>query len=287
MAIMAAAMLLVPLLDALAKLLTATLSPGQIGLGRFAVQTVVLGAVVLVRRRGLRSRPVPLHLLGGALLAGALVLLIWALAHLPLANAIAIFFVEPLILTLLSALVLGERVGPRRLLGCAAGFVGALVVIRPNWAAFGWASVLPLAAALCFAGYLTVTRHLAVTADRLEMLLWMGGGGTVVLVALTLLGHAADVALLALAWPDRHESTLLVGIGVLSAATHLMVAHAFGRAPASILAPFQYLEIISATALGVLLFGDFPDALTWIGTAVIVGSGLYVFHRERRLARAR
>jgi len=87
-------------------------------------------------------------------------------------------------------------------------------------------------------------------------------------------------------WPTARDWTLLAALGLLSAVAHVLIALAFSLAPAGILAPFQYVEIISATLLGFVLFGDFPDALTWLGTALIIGSGLYVFVRERRLSRA-
>ncbi|MEF8834248.1 MAG: EamA family transporter, partial [Halofilum sp. (in: g-proteobacteria)] len=141
MALMAVAMLLVPGLDAIAKTLTATLAPAQIAWGRFLFQTLAILPVLWFSGRRIRtSRPL-LHGARGLLLASALLLIIWAFQYLPLANAIAIFFVEPLILTLLSAAFLGERIGPRRLAAVAVGLIGALIVIRPNWTLFGWTAV--------------------------------------------------------------------------------------------------------------------------------------------------
>ena len=198
-----------------------------------------------------------------------------------MANAIAIFFVEPLVLTLFSAWFLGERVGRRRLAAVVVGFMGALVVIRPNWAAFGWPALLPLGTAVCFAGYLTLTRRSAVAEEPLAMQLWAGIFAALALSVAVLAGEGFAIAVLDPAWPDAREWALLVGLGLVSAVGHVIIAFAFRHAPAGILAPFQYLEIISATILGFLLFGDFPDTLTWAGTAVIVGSGLYVFLLER------
>ena len=286
MGLMAAAMLMVPGLDAIAKVLTAGLAPGQVALGRFFFQTVVLLPLVLLTGRRVRTGKPGVHAARGLLIAGALLLIIWALKYLPLANTIAIFFVEPLVLTLFSAVFLGERIGGRRLAAVAVGLTGALVVIRPNWEAFGWAAILPLGTALCFAGYMTLTRHAAADGEPLAMQLWAGLFATIALSLAVLLGEGFDAAVLDPVWPGAREWGLLAALGMLSAVSHTMIALAVRFAAAGIIAPFQYLEIISATILGFLLFGDFPDAVTWLGTALIVGSGLYVFLRERRIAAA-
>ncbi len=282
MALMAVAMLLVPGLDAIAKTLTATLAPAQIAWGRFLFQSLTILPVLWLTGRTIRtSRPL-LHGARGLLLAGAQLLLIWAFQYLPLANAIAIFFVEPLILTLLSALFLGERLGPRRLAAVVVGLVGALIVIRPNWEVFGWTAVLPLGAAACFAGYLALTRHSGDAEHPLAIQLWAGVAATLGLTVIIGLGNGTGIGPIDPVLPGPSEWALLVGLGAFSATTHVMVAFAFRFAEAGILAPFQYLEIISATLLGLLFFGDFPDAMTWAGTALIVAAGLYVFLRERR-----
>ncbi len=286
MALMAVTMLAAPGMDAIAKVLTATLSPGQVTWGRFAFQTAVLLPFVLASGRRVRTTRPGIHAARGALLGSALLLIIWALKYLPLANAIAIFFVEPLILTLFSALFLGERIGARRLAAVVVGLVGALVVIRPTWSAFGWASVLPLGTAVCFAGYLTLTRHSAASEGPLAMQLWAGLFAALLTSVAIGLGEALSIPVLDPVWPDARDWALLGSLGLLSAVFHVILAFAFRLAPAGILAPFQYVEIISATLLGLLLFGDFPDPVTWLGTGLIIGSGLYVFVRERRLSRA-
>jgi len=281
MALMASAMLMLPGIDAFAKLLAATLSPGQVAWGRFVFQSLLLLAVMRLMGRPLASRQLGVHAARGVLIAIAILLFVWAVKYLPIANALAIFFVEPLLLTLLSAMFLGERVGARRLAAVVVGLVGALVVIRPNWQAFGWAALLPLGTAICFAGYLTLTRHLAVAEDPLAMQFWGGLFAAAVLTVAVALGQGLAVPVLDPAWPDAREWLLFLGLGVVSTVGHLIIAFAFRHAPAGVLAPFQYLEIISATVLGLVVFGDFPDAVTWLGTALIVGAGLYVFLLER------
>ena len=147
--IIAVTFLFAPGMDILAKLLTAFHSPGQVVLGRFLVQTVML--VPLLAFAAQWSRPRLGHLLAGSCLAAALLCLNAALTVMPVANAIAIFFVEPLILTVLSAIFLKETIGWRRIGAVIVGLIGAMIVIRPNWAAFGPLAVLPLGTAIFFA----------------------------------------------------------------------------------------------------------------------------------------
>lgn len=287
MILMATAMLMVPAMDAIAKVLSQHISPGEIGFLRFLLQTMSLGTV-LAMRRGLYApgRDFPWLALSGVFLAIAIVCLFWALKFMPIANAIAIFFVEPLILTLFSALFLREQVGWRRVAAVGVGLLGALIVIRPNWEAFGWVAVLPLITAVFFAAYLTATRHLGSRHSGLVMQFWSGSFATLTLGVALAVGEVANIEPLRITWPVGWDWALIAALGLLSTVGHLTIAVAFRRAPASVLAPFQYLEIINATLLGWLIFGDFPDALTWTGAAIIVGSGLYVFSRERRLAKA-
>jgi S-adenosylmethionine uptake transporter len=237
-----------------------------------------------MRRQPLGPR-LALHAARGGSLAIGTLLFFWAIKYLPLANAIALFFVEPLILTLLSALFLHEPIGWRRITAICIGFGGALIVIRPSWEIFGWAALLPVGTAFCLAAYLALTRHLTRWERAGPMQLWVGVFGTLVLSGALGIGAGAGIDVLAPVWPAAREWFLLMAIGLLSTVAHLLVVAAFRRAPAGLLAPFHSIEIISATLLGLLIFGDFPDATTWVGVAIIVGAGLYVFYRERRLAR--
>ncbi len=283
---MAAAMLIVPAMDAIAKFLARDMPPIEIAFLRFVLQTAVLLPLSLVVGGRLRTSQWRLHAARGILMGGAMIFFFSALKYLPLANAIAIFFVEPLILTLLSFVALGERFGPRRLVAVLVGLLGAMVVIRPNWAEFGPASLLPLGAATLFAAYLALTRRSGANEDAIALQLWAGLFGAIFLGLLLAGGSLAGVEPLTLEWPAPHEWAWLVALGAISALGHVMIAFAFTQAPASQLAPFQYLEIISATLLGYVVFQDFPDALSWLGTAIIVCAGLYVFVRERKAAAA-
>ena len=284
MAIMVLAVTIVPIGDALSKSLTGLFNPFEIAFWRFGFQLAVLGLVLIVLRRRLETGPWGLILLGGATSAITLSALIGAFVTMPIATAIAIFFVEPLILTVLSALFLKEKTGWRRYLAVAVGLGGVLVVIRPSWDIFGWASLLPLLAALAFATNAIVMRSLSTHMGSLSIQFWF------TLVAVILLGAGLlAYGRLELLSPSGIDPSgpwaQFVLMGALSAFTFFLFTEAFRRTPASTLAPFQYLEIVGATIVGYVAFGDFPDIWTWVGTAIIFAAGLYVFHRERKASR--
>ncbi|HEU0223567.1 MAG TPA: DMT family transporter, partial [Paracoccaceae bacterium] len=231
------------------------------------------------------ARDLALHLIRSAFLAASTLFFFAALAHMPVADAIAVFFVEPFILTLLSGLLLGEPVGWRRYLACAIGFAGALLVIQPSFAEIGWPAAYPLATALLFAIYLVLTRSMAPNRDPFDLQAWTALGGTLILALLLALFENTGQPALDPIPPPAFTLPWLLGIGVMATISHLFITAAFRAAPASVLAPLQYLEIVAATLLGLLVFGDFPDSLTWAGVAIIVGSGLFVAWRERLAAR--
>lgn len=283
MALMALAVTVLPVIDAIAKLLSPGISPVQISVARFVIQSALAALFCSIGpwRGPMVNRSFAGHALRGILASTATTFFFAAVAVMPLANTLAIFFVEPMILTAMGALILKERVGPRRWIAVAVGLVGAMVVIRPNWSDFGAASLLPLGAAVTFAGYLLVTRRMAGTASAFAMQFMSGLSAmalmSAVLIVTSLMGIEGYVAV---TMNDR-QMVLLLAMGLVSFVSHLMVVAAFSKAPASVLAPLNYLEIVSATFLGLVLFGDFPDTITWLGIALIVASGLYIAHRER------
>jgi drug/metabolite transporter (DMT)-like permease len=274
-----------PLIDVAAKMAVQSVSVGQVALLRMVVQAVLMVPVVWLLRQSLAA-PRPLQALlaaRAAMLIGSTLTFVAALYWMPLADALAIVFVEPFLLLALGALVFGERVGPRRILASAAGFAGALLVIQPNFAAFGWVALLPLATAAFFAVYLLLTRRIArdLAPEPMQALtaLW----GTALM--LPLLAFGPLWAPLALAPATAQVWGWLVGVGVAATVSHLLVTYALRFAPAATLAPLHYLEIVTAVALGWWVFGDWPNPLSWTGIAVIVAAGLYIIARERTLAR--
>ena len=281
LSIMAVAMLVVPIIDAIAKIMSAEMSPIQISWSRFVITLVVLAPVIVLRGgwSALRPPQFGLHMLRGAGIAGATVFFFGALASMPMADVAAIFFVEPLILTLFSAIFLGESIGWRRILAVAIGFAGAMIVIRPSFAEVGATALLPICAALCFAGYMVLTKILSGTTDAWTMQTMAGLSGTVLLGTILFFADIGGVAEAVI--PTVEQAGLLLVIAAVAIICHTAIIFALRRVDAGLIAPLQYLEIIGATFYGFLFFGDFPDAMTWLGIAIIVGSGLFVFHRQR------
>lgn len=279
--------LIAPGIDVFAKLATQILPPGEVALARFLVQFLALLPVVIWRGSflNLTTRTVVLHGLRGLLLGIATVCFITAIREMPIADAISIFFVEPMILTILGGLLLGEKVGWRRYLACLIGFIGAMIVVRPSFQELGWVAILPLGTALTFAFYLLLTRYLAQLEDPLAMQGFAGLFGGLFVGAALWLGYGTGSAVFDPIWPDMHGWILMAGVGVMATISHLFLVFAFRNAPASVLAPLQYLEIVSATIFGYLVFGDFPDTLKWLGISIIIGSGLFILWRERLTAR--
>ncbi|MGR3747969.1 MULTISPECIES: DMT family transporter [unclassified Paracoccus (in: a-proteobacteria)] len=287
MVAMVAATLLLPVGDALSKLLTGIVPPFDVTAWRTVMQAMFLIPVAILLRNRLTgavfSWPA---LLSGALISAAMFSLISAFQQMPIATAIAIFFIEPLLLTLLAAPLLGEVPGRRRLIAVGIGLIGALIVIRPNLATFGPVALWPLGAALAFALNMIVLRKATRTRSALSVQIGATISAALLLIGVQVLaGVAFDRAI-----PNPFDLPAwavgaLLAAGALAAFTFVLIAVAFSKAEAGVLAPFQYLEIVGATIVGYLVFGDLPDALTWLGTAIILGAGMYVFYRERQSGR--
>ena len=285
--LMAVAMLLLPCMDAIAKYMAtfADMSPGQVTFYRFFFQIVCTVPLVLTASGSAMLRPKRpwLNLLRGVIHGAASLLFFAAVKYMPLADVFAIYFVEPFILTAMSAVFLGERVGWRRWLAIVVGFGGALIVIQPSFALFGWTALLPVACAFLYSIYLFMNRAIGDADSPLTMQTIAGFGGTLFMGAALFLGDSAGIADFAPSLPSSlFTLVLLVILGALSGYAHILVVRAFRLAPLSLLAPFQYFEIISATVLGYAIFGDFPTASKWLGIAIIVASGLFIIWREHK-----
>jgi S-adenosylmethionine uptake transporter len=284
MAMMIIAMLMLPGIDAIAKWLSGSVSSGQVTWSRFFFQ-IILMSPLLLRTRGPWFTPaLLLHAARGSLIAFATLFFFTGLAYLPLADAIAIFFIEPLLVTLLSALFFGEAIHWRRISAISFGFIGAVIIIRPSFTEVGYAVLYPVCAAFCFSFYILLTRKLVRNEDPIRLQFFAGIFGCLVMAIALSWGTASDIGILTAVWPTTDQWLLLGGLGLIATACHLLVAYAYQKASIGILAPFQYVEIIGATVLGLVIFNEFPDPLTWLGVAIIVGSGIYMFHREAKLA---
>ena len=271
------AMLVIPFNDGIAKVLTARYPVAEIVWGRYVFHFLLLLPLIL-RKHGPRSLlpdRAGLHLLRGAFTVCATFFFFWALKTLPMADTLALMFSYPFLITALSPWLLGEKVGPRRWTAVVVGMLGAIVIIRPGTDVFQWSSLLGMAAALCMASYWIVTRRVSGSAPPLVAAAYAALTGIVAMPVL----FAADWVL-----PSATDVALLAAMGAIGAGYHLLLVKALDFAPASVLAPLGYCEMINATLIGYLVFGDFPDALTWTGIAIVIAAGIYISVRERRVA---
>ena len=277
-----------PIIDVFAKLAgEAGIPVFQISGARFAVQVLILIPFALFYH-ALHlpdRREAGLYILRGGLILIATSFFFASLNYLPIADAISIFFIEPFVLTLLGAILLGETIGWRRITACLVGFCGALLVIQPQYATVGIAAAFPLGTAICFALYLILTRQMAQRAHPLAVQIYTSLAAFMLIMPVLVLMDNGPVAALDIIPLDMYQLSLLIWVGIAASIAHMFITVAFRHAPVAVLAPLQYLEIISATIFGWWVFSDLPNQITFLGIIIIVGSGLYVFMRERKVSK--
>lgn len=267
-----------PLMNGLAKLMSESYSSEQVVWAR-TLSHLLLVLAVLMPRYGvalLATRRPTVQLARSCMLLTSTFLFFSALKFISVAQAASISFVAPLIVVLLAGPVLGEKVSLGRVIAVLFGFFGVLVVIRPGSSVFQWASLLVLGSAACYAVYQLLTRLVA-GVDKPET--------SVVYSALV--GSVILSFVVPWFWktPERWMDVLLLcSLGALGATGHYCVARALTYAPANFVSPFHYWQMVGSVAVGYLLFGDLPDEFTWIGTALIIGAGLYVGLRGGKIA---
>ncbi len=289
--------------DASIKFLSGDYALHQIVLIRSVLVLAILLVMIVPFQGGyggLRTRRLHLHLLRAAFVVIANMTFFVGLSVLPLADATAVFFFNPLLITVLSVVVLGERVGALRWMAVLVGMAGVLIMLRPG-GGFQPAMLLPLAAGASYAALSIMTRKIGGTENAASMVFytqltfvavcaviglaagdgaWSGRGGTMF-----------EFLLRGWVWPAPGDYPVLLLIGVAAAFAAFFISQAYRIAEASAIAPFEYATMPAVIILGVLIFDEWPDAVSWVGMFLIVGAGLFVFWREnvhgRRAAPAR
>ncbi len=279
--------LIAPLIDVASKLAGQGVSVGTVTFGRFLVQGTLMVPVVWLMGVPLsfRGRALRLTALRAAVSILSTFCFIAALRTMPIADALAIAFVEPFIILLIGRFVMGEHVGPRRLGAAVVGFAGSLMVIQPAFSHFGLSALFPLGTAVGFALYILVTRALAPLSHPVAMQFETALLAAIFCLPLFLLAPALGEPSFAFQWPTGIFWLWCFCVGLAATISHMSMTYALRYAPSSTLAPLHYLEIVPAAGFSYLVFGDFPNALTWAGIATIVAAGLYIIHRERIAAR--
>lgn len=279
--------ILAPLLDASSKLATDAIPVGQITAFRFVFQGLCMLPVILLMRLNWHVAPRDL----GLLTVRAICLMlstysfVSSVQYMPIADAIAIVFVMPFILMFLGKIIFGNPIGPNRIYASMVGFAGAMLVIQPSLDTYGLVALFPLGCALTFSFYEMATQAMSNRVHPVTMQLHTSIAGAIICLPLLWLFDGSGLTELDPVTPDALNWLWLFGVGFWAAISHLSMTVAMKYAPAATLAPLHYLELPMAVFLGYAIWGDFPNALTWCGIALIVGSGLYIIRHEHLSSR--
>lgn len=279
--------------DVAIKFLSGGYALHQVVLIRSVIGLLIIVVVIAPLTTGwaiARTKKLKMHMLRGLCVVFANMTFFLGLAAMPLADAVAIFFISPLVITLFSVLFLGETVGPRRWAAIAVGFIGVLVMMRPGTQAFQIASLLPLAAAFCYAGIHIITRRIGGTESAETMAFYIQLMFIVVGVMFGLLvgdgrfGNQSDPSLAFLfrawSWPVAADYPVFLIIGVGIGIGGYLISQAYRVAEASYIAPFEYLALPISVVFGMIVFAEFPGVWDYLGMALILGAGLFTVWRE-------
>ncbi len=268
------AWVMLPIMDGFAKYLSADLPVLQITWARyfFTVAFTFPFMFFFFRKNLVWTDKPKLQFIRGLILLTANICFFYAISVISLAKALTLAFVAPLIVTAFSPIFLGERVGFRRWSAVIIGFIGSLVVIRPGFVEINLASFAALGTGIMYGFYLIITRKLSTFDNPLLTLLLTGIVGAVIISCL-----------MPFFWvkPTINQWSMMAAIGIFACIGHLFLILSLKYADASKLAPFSYFEIITNILIGYYFFGDFPDNWTFLGLAIIVMSGIYIYQREQ------
>lgn len=275
MILMASAVTLNATKDGLAKMMAGEFSPVLILWAQFAV-TLIVFLVVAVPRHGWRSvlpRPLGKQIFRGLFLTCGVGLFYWSVRFVPLADATAMVLVGPLVITALSPFVLGEHVGIRRWTAVVIGFMGVLIILRPDFSGERFGHFLAFGAGLSIGLFYLFNRLLSQAAPPVVSV------ANAVIVGAVVLAPAVPFVWTA---PGAEDSLIIIGFLGISTLGQFCMISSFRYAPASIVAPVVYFQIVAATVFGLIVFDAFPDTITWTGIAIVAGAGIYIGVREAR-----
>ena len=267
---------IIPIMDGLAKFLSESLPVLQIVWARYFFTCVLVLPIIIgiYKKNSFKSENHFLQIIRGSFLVGATLTFFYAISIIPLANALAIAFVYPLFVTLLSPTLLNEKVGFKRITAVIIGFIGVLFVIRPGFQEINLAFISSLCTGLFYALYMISTRKLTNSDTPLKTLAFTGLVG---LVSMSIFQPIIWVQ------PTSYEWFLMLSLGLVAAIGHFLIILSFRYVEASLLAPFSYWEILTNIIIGYYFFGDIPDNWTWLGLFIIILSGIYILLRKKTL----
>ena len=270
----------------------------QIVLARSCVAFILVLAIIIPLdggRAALRTKRPGMHMLRGLFVVLANSLFFMAIAAMPLADATAVFFVSPLVITVFSVFFLGETVGPRRWAAVAVGLIGVMVIVRPTSESFQVAALLSMASAVFYALLHIFTRRLGVTEKASTMAIYIQAMFIVVSIAFGLIAGDGRFApedqpslrflLGPWVWPTQGDFAIMAALGAFSAVGGYLISQAYRVSEAGLIAPFEYVALVMSIFWGYVVFSEVPDAFAITGIALILASGLYLAFREAQLGK--
>ena len=286
--------------DMLVKFLSDDYALHQIVFTRSLISVLLLLLVVIPLAGGyalLHTRRLKLHLVRAFFVVGANLFFFTALADLPLATVVSIFFIAPFLITIFSVTFLGEVVGVWRWFAVIVGLIGVMLVVRPGTEAFTFTAILPVLSAICYASFHVLTRKLGVDENLLTLTFYVP---VVFLIVATVIGLAVghgnfsggghpslEFLVRPWRWPTWLDLGVMVFIGVGITIGGAAISQAYRVAEAALVAPFEYTALIYATLFGYLIFSELPDNFGWAGMSLVLVSGLVMVWREAVNARPR
>jgi len=269
------AWMLLPFMDGIAKFLSKDIHYLQIVWGRYFFMAAfsILITSLFFKKHLSFPKLIKFQILRSSFLFLSTVFFFYAISVISLAEALTLSFISPIIATILSFVILKEKVGPRRWVAVIAGFIGVLFVIRPGFNEINLATLAAVGAGICYGFYLISTRKLSAIDSPLMTLIFTGLTGCIVISLIVPFFWT---------WLSISQWTLLISLAAIGTMAHFLLILSLRYAEASKLAPLGYSEIIMNVIIGYYFFGDFPNQWIWIGLIIIVASGIYISLRENK-----
>ena len=267
------AWMLLPFMDGIAKHLSTEIHFLQVVWGRYFFMALISITVTFLFFKKHLKRPnnIQMQLIRSLFLFLSTILFFYAISVISLPEALTLAFVSPMIVTLLSAIILKEKVGFRRWSAVIIGFIGVLFVIRPGFNEINLATITALGCGICYAVYIISTRKLSNQDNPFLTLIFTGLSGSIVISLIVPFYWS---------WPTIMQLVLLISLAAIGTLAHFLLILSLNFAEASKLAPLSYSEIIMNVIIGYYFFGDFPDHWIWFGLIIIISSGVYISLRE-------
>lgn len=277
--------------DAVVKSMADEWTPTALAAFRYTLGAVALSALLVAKEgtQPLRRIPLPLiQALRGFGVGLATVSFFGSVWLMPLADAVAITFTQPMITALLAAIFLGERLRLTTILATVVAFIGVLIILRPNFAEIGFAALLPLLCAFGMAILMTANRAVRGGGSALAAQVYVSVGAAVLLVPVAIVGNASGIEGIRFFWPEWHVLARAAFVALSASTAHWLIFLGTQRAGAATVAPMTYGQLLIAVALAWFFFGEAPDLIAMLGAALIVGSGLWLWHlsQQRKTAQA-